>query len=105
MKSINTETLESGIYVKGMVISSTARAFDKKDKSGIAIRVTHELALQPGIAKWEEYHEPKVGHIEVQDGEVTKFPRLEEFKPIVLKVGRVREFNGTVSLSNAEVIE
>lgn len=104
-EKININTMESGIYVKGVVISSTATAFDKKDKSGITVRVTHEMALQPGIAKWEEFHEPKLGLIEVQDGEVTKFPKLPEFKPVTLKVGKVREFNGTISLSNAELIE
>ena len=104
-KEIEIKKMESGVYVKGIVISSTATAFDKKDKSGITVRVTHEMALQPGIAKWEEFQEPKVGEIEVQEGEVTLFPKLPEFKPVTLKVGRVREFNGTISLSNAELIE
>ena len=95
---------EPGFYLRGTPVSSTARLITRKDKSGQFVRVVHELALQPGIAHWEENYEPTDDGIEVKDGEVKRFPKLEAFKQLLVKVGRIREYNGKTYVSGVTVL-
>jgi hypothetical protein len=48
----------NGLFVRGVVMSSTAKAHKRKDGTGVFVIARHELALQPGLAVWEEFHEP-----------------------------------------------
>ncbi len=82
----------NGIYVRGVVISNRANAFRRKDGSGMLVKVSHEIALQPGVAIWERYFSPGTD-LEVRvgsDGKVLSFPTLEEFKPISIRVERFK---------------
>ncbi len=97
--------LPAGLLIRGRIISSIARVIPKKDRSGIFVRVSHEVATNPGIATWEEYIDPSQDpRVEVQSGEVKRFPTLEAFADVLLKVGRYRVFNGQLYVSNVEVI-
>jgi hypothetical protein len=40
--------------LRGVVVSSSARVFNRKGGSGKIVCVRHELALQPGLAVFEE---------------------------------------------------
>ena len=105
MKTENsTHGLKEGIYVKGIAISSTATAFPKKDKSGNTVKVTHEFALRPGTVKWDQFFDPKDEEVTLENGEVTDFPRLEEFKLYLLRVTKVKEYYGVISLQHAEIM-
>ena len=53
----------NGLFVRGIVMSSTAKAFNRKDGSGKVICIRHELALQPGLAVFEEYPDLKDGKL------------------------------------------
>jgi hypothetical protein len=46
-----------------VVMSSGAKAHKRKDGTGGFVIVRHELALQPGMAVWEVFHDPKDGQI------------------------------------------
>lgn len=72
-------------------MSSTAKAFNRKDGSGKVACVRHELALQPGMAVWEEYHDPKDGKVKLDGENVIEFPKLVELQQVLLQVLRWEE--------------
>ena len=103
-KSTPAQLNENGIFVRGIVISSSARKITKKDGS-ILVIVRHELALQPGVCLLEEFLDPKFEpDIRVEGDEVTKFPVLKEFEPISVRGSRIRDNNGQISIGNWEII-
>ncbi|MEM7147119.1 MAG: hypothetical protein AAF591_18515 [Verrucomicrobiota bacterium] len=82
---------QCGIFARGIVVSSTADAFERKDGSGVTVRVAHELALRPGMALFEQWLDPKTdARVSVQNLEVKKFPQLAEFKTVTLHAERYR---------------
>ncbi len=68
------------------------------------VKLQHELALTPGVAIWEEYIETEDKRVEIHGNEVKKFPSLPMLTDILLKVGRFKEFNRQLYVSNAEQI-
>jgi len=95
----------NGIYVRGVVISNRANAFRRKDGSGMLVKVSHEIALQPGVAIWERYFSPGTDLDVVLDGQtVIKFPTMEEFKPVSLRVERFKMDGDKLVVSQAVVI-
>ena len=40
----------NGLFVRGLVMSSVAKALKRKDGTGMFVIARHELALQPGLA-------------------------------------------------------
>jgi len=44
---------------RGVIVSNRAKAFKRKDGTGISVAVEYEIALQPGVAIWVKYFEPK----------------------------------------------
>ena len=56
-------------------MSSTAKAFNRKDGSGKVICIRHELALQPGLAVFEEYQDLKDGKVKLDGDNVVEFPQ------------------------------
>jgi hypothetical protein len=50
--------------------------------------VRYELALQPGLAVWEAFHDPKDGKVKLDGENVFAFPKLPEFQQLTLKVLR-----------------
>ena len=76
----------NGMFVRGVVVSSSARVFNRKDGSGKIVCVRHELALQPGLAVFEEFPELNAGKVKLDGDKVVEFPRLPEMQQVTLKV-------------------
>lgn len=81
----------NGLFVRGVVISSTAKLIKRKDGSGIFVCVRHEIALQPGLAVWEEYPDLNGDKVKIEGDQLIEFRRLPELKPVELKVLRWQE--------------
>lgn len=95
----------NGLFVRGVVVSSTAKAYNRKDGSGKLICVRHELALQPGLAVFEEYPELSDGKVKLDGDSVVEFPRLPEFQQVTLKVLRWEERDRRLVIKEAQRIE
>lgn len=91
-----------GLFVRGVVVSSSAKVFNKKDGTGKFVCIRHEIALQPGLAMYEVY--PPIDGKSVRlDGDlVVEFPRLPELQAITLRVLRWEERNKGLVIKEAE---
>ena len=94
----------NGLFVVGVVMSSTAKAFNRKDGTGKVICIRHELALQPGLAVWEEYPELKDGKVKLDGDNVVEFPKLPEFQQVTLKVMRWEERDKRLVIKEAQLV-
>ncbi len=94
----------NGLFVRGVVMSSTAKAFNRKDGYGKVICVRHELALQPGLAVFEEYPDLKEGKVKLDGDNVVEFHKLPEFQQITLKVIRWEERDKRLVIKEAQVV-
>lgn len=96
---------ENGFFIRGVVISNSARKITKKD-GGILALVKHELAIQPGVAVLERFIDPKDNpEVEIQGDEVTKYAKLKEFEPVVVKAERIKDMNGQITTSNWAIVD
>ncbi|MBC2602989.1 hypothetical protein [Puniceicoccus vermicola] len=87
------------------MVSSGARLIKKKDGSGNLVLVSHELATQPGVIRWEEILDPvEDSRITFQGEEIIKSPAEPDFKPITLEEGRQRIFKDQLIVGNCEVL-
>jgi hypothetical protein len=93
----------NGLFVRGVVMSSTAKEFNRKDESGRVACLRHELALQPGMAVWEEYHDPKDGKVKLDGENVIEFTKLPEMQQITLKVLRWEERDKRLVIKEAQI--
>jgi hypothetical protein len=66
--------------------------------------VRHELALQPGLAVWEAFHDPKDGKVKLDGENVVAFPKVPEFQQLTLKVLRWEERNKGLVIKEAEIV-
>jgi hypothetical protein len=64
----------------------------------------HEFGLQPGMAVWEEYHDPKDGKVKLDGENVIEFPRLPEMQQVTLKVLRWEERDKRLVIKEAQVV-
>jgi len=94
----------NGMFVRGVVMSSTAKAFNRKDGSGKVICIRHELALQPGLAVFEEYPELKDGKVKLDGDNVVEFHKLPEFQQVTLKVLRWEERDKRLVIKEAQMV-
>jgi hypothetical protein len=94
----------NGLFVRGVVMSSTAKAFNRKDGSGKVICVRHELALQPGMAVFEEYPDLKDGKVKLDGDNVVEFPKLPEMQQVTLKVLRWEERDKRLVIKDAQLV-
>lgn len=92
----------NGLIVRGIVMSSTAKAFNRKDGSGKVVCIRHELALQPGLAVFEEYPELKDGKVKLDGDTVVEFPKLPELQQVTLKVLRWEERDKRLIIKEAD---
>jgi hypothetical protein len=91
MDNTKTKVSAGGLYVRGIVVSSSANAFQRKDGSGIVVKVQHEIATQPGVVLFEQYMDPKESkEVKVEGDKVVAFPQLAQFSNLTLKVLRYR---------------
>ena len=81
----------NGLFIRGVVMSSTAKVFNRKDGSGKVVCVRHEIALQPGMAVFEEYPDLKDGKVKLDGDNVIEFHKLPEMQQVTLKVLRWEE--------------
>jgi hypothetical protein len=96
----------NGIFVRGVPVSTTARAVRRKDGSGSFVIITTELATQPGLVLWEQFMDPvQRTDIQLKDGNVTGFPKPKEYEPLILKADRVKMRGETLVLSHAEPVD
>jgi hypothetical protein len=92
-------TTTNGIFVRGIVVSNRAKAFKRKDGSGLSVVVEHEIALQPGVVIWSRYFDPKTdGCIKVESEVVTEFPKLKELAPVTIRALKLRSDDKTGQL-------
>ena len=75
----------------------------RKDGTGVFVIVRHELALQPGLAVWEAFHDPKDGQVKLDGETVITFPKLTDFQQVTLKVLRWEERDKRLNLKDAEL--
>ena len=100
-------TTTNGIYVVGVVVSNRAKAFQRKDGSGVSVVIEHEIALQPGVAVWQRYFDPKKDTgLRLEGENVVEFPKLKEFQPVTIKAARLRtdEHTGQVVIKGGELV-
>ncbi|MFT3782460.1 MAG: hypothetical protein QM790_10640 [Nibricoccus sp.] len=91
--------ITNGVYVRGVVVSNRAKAFQRKDGSGVSVVVETEIALQPGVAIFQRYYDPKKDTgIRVEGENVVEFPKLKEFQSVTIKAARVRSDDQTQQL-------
>ncbi len=104
-ESVNVKLPKTGLYVRGVVISNTARTFKRKDGTGLGVKVLTELALQPGVATYERFFDPgKDPEVKLQGEEVVSFPKLRDFETLTLRVERYRVFDEKLFITGAERI-
>jgi hypothetical protein len=94
----------NGVFLHGVVISNSARVITRKDKSGQFVSVTHEIALQPGVAVYQKTYNLGDAGIKVIDEKVTEFPKLKEFQPISLKLNRYKGESDKLAIYDADDI-
>lgn len=94
----------NGLFVRGVDMSSTAKVFNRKDGSGKVVCVRHELALQPGLAVFEEYPELKDGKVKLDGDNVIEFHKLPEFQQVTLKVLRWAERDKRLIIKEAQMV-
>ena len=94
----------NGLFVRGIVMSSVAKALKRKDGTGVFVIVRNEIALQPGLATWEAFHDPKDGKVKLDGENVITFPKLPEFQQVTLKVMRWEEKDKRFIIKDAELV-
>jgi hypothetical protein len=94
----------NGLFVRGAVMSSTAKAFNRKDGSGKVVCIRHELALQPGMAVYEEYPDLKDGKVKLDGDNVIEFHELPEMQHVTLKVLRWEERDKRLVIKEAQIV-
>jgi hypothetical protein len=93
----------NGLFVRGVVVSSSASLFNRENGSGKIVCIRHELALQPGLAVWKAFHDPKDGKVKLDGESVVTFPKLPELQQVTLKVLRWEERDKRLVIKDAEV--
>lgn len=104
--NINT-TIANGIFVRGIVVSNRAKAFTRKDGTGIAVVVEHEIALQPGVVTWARYLDPKTDRdLKLEGDKVLEYPKLKDFQVVTVKALKIRtdEHTGQVTIKQGELL-
>ena len=94
----------NGLFVRGIVMSSVAKALKRKDGTGVFVIVRNEIALQPGLATWEAFHDPKDGKVKLDGENVVAFPKLPDFQQVTLKVLRWEEKDKRFVIKDAELV-
>ena len=107
LNSSTSTTTANGIFVRGIVVSNRAKAFARKDGTGITVVVEHEIALQPGVVIWSRYLDPKTEKDVKLDGDrVLDYPKLKEFQPVTRRAHKIRtdEHTGQITVRQGELI-
>lgn len=95
----------NGLFVRGIAMSSSAKLLKRKDGTGVFVIGRHEIALQPGLAVWESFHDPKDGEVKLDGENVIEYPKLPEFQQVTLKVLRWEEKDKRFIIREAELVK
>jgi hypothetical protein len=68
------------------------------------ICIRHEIALQLGLAVFEEYPELKDGKVKLDGDNVVEFPKVPEFQQVTLKVLRWEERDKRLVIKEAQLV-
>lgn len=66
--------------------------------------VTYELALQPGLAIYERFLDPKDGEITLKGEQLVDFPQLPETQPVTLLAKKFHVDNDRLVVREAELV-
>ena len=102
-----TTTPANGVYVRGVVVSNRAKAFKRKDGTGISVVVETEIGTQPGVVTWVCYLDPKTDtSVRVEGENVVEFPKLKEFQQVTIRATRLRsdEHSGQLVIRSGELV-
>jgi hypothetical protein len=94
----------NGLFIRGVVMSSAVKAHKRKDGTGVFVIVRHELALQPRLAVWEAFDDPKDGQVKLDGENVVAFPKLPEFQQVTLKVLRWEKLDKRFVIKEAQSV-
>jgi hypothetical protein len=83
---------------------NTVNPLKRKDGTGMFVIVRNEIALQPGMAVWEAFHDPKDGKVKLDGENVIEFPKLTDFQQATLKVLRWEEKDKRFIIKDAELV-
>ena len=96
--------LKNGIYLKGIVISNSARKVLKKDGT-TGVSVKHEVSIDPGVALLTRFLDPATDNsVKIEGDDVKSFPELKKFDPVTVRVNRFREYDKQFQVSDWESI-
>lgn len=100
----NSITLPTtGIFVKGLVVGSTARYFAAKDDRPASVQVRHEVATSPGLVVAEEYFDPAAtSNLRVKDEEILEYPQMPHLGEVTLKAATARIMGDTLVFKGIE---
>ena len=88
---MKNENPAGGLFVRGVVVSSSASAYRRKDGTGMFVKVRHEIATQPGVLPLEQFMDPKeISELRLNGETVESYPRLPQFESVTLKILRYR---------------
>ncbi len=92
-----------GLFVRGRIISTLASIIKKKDGSRL-VKVSHEIAIEPGVLKLDRFFEAKSAEVKIDGENVVEFPRLAHYEPISLRVLAHRIFREEFIITKAEIL-
>ena len=93
---------QSGLFVNGVVVSSSARAVQCKN-GNVAVSVRNEVAYEGGVLAIEEFVDPREDkRVKVDQLNVIEFPKLETFKPVRYRIEKYKVFNNLLIATKAE---
>ena len=100
----DTVGLKNGIYLKGIVISNSARKVLKKDGT-TGVSVKHEVSIDPGVALLTRFLDPSTDNsVKIEGDGVKSFPELKKFDPVTVRVNRFREYDKQFQATDWETI-
>ena len=103
-KKTDVGTLKNGIYLKGIVISNSARKVLKKDGT-TGVSVKHEVSIDPGVALLTRFLDPSTDNsVKIEGDAVRLFPELKKFEPVTVRVNRFSEYNNQFQVSDWDSI-
>ena len=103
-KKTDVGTLKNGIYLKGIVISNSARKVLKKDGT-TGVSVKHEVSIDPGVALLTRFLDPSTDNsVKIEGDDVKSFPELKKFDPVTVRVNRFSEYDNQFQVSDWESI-
>lgn len=82
--------LPMGLTIKGLVVSSRASAYQRKDGSGLVIVAEHEIAAPPLLVCVEQYLDLVADAVELDGLSVKSFPQWKTFEEVALRVEKLR---------------